>query len=200
MIPQKPSITPYARHPLSIARIVWKRRIQIIIVWLALGSAVVPIVRLIPKTYQAAVTILVDSQKIPEKFISSTVNTSVQDKLATISQQIMSTQNLLKIIESLHLYREERTRLSQEEVLFKMRNAIHIYPMQGQQGGFAISYEGKDPVEIARVANQLGNQLVQENLQTREAQAEGTTEFIRTELDVASAGSMSKRRESANIR
>jgi polysaccharide biosynthesis transport protein len=185
MIPQKPSITPYARHPLSIARIVWKRRTQVIVVWLALGSAVIPVVRLIPKTYQAEVTILVDSQKIPEKFISSTVNTSVQDKLATISQQIMSTKNLLKIIESLNLYQEEQTRLSQEDVLFKMRRSIRIAPMQGQQGGFSISFEGKDPVEIARVANQLGDQLVKENVQTREAQAEGTTEFIRTELDVA---------------
>jgi len=185
MIPQKPSITSYSRHPLSIARIVWKKHTQIIVVWLALGSAVIPVVRLIPKTYQAEVTILVDSQKIPEKFISSTVNTSVQDKLATISQQIMSTNNLLRIIESLNLYQEERTRLPQEEVLAKMRKAIRIAPMQGQQGGFSISFEGKNPVEVANVANQLGNQLVQENVETRESQAEGTTEFIRTELDVA---------------
>ena len=175
----------YVRHPLSIARIVWKRRIQIVVVWLALGSAVIPAVRLIPKTYQAEVTILVDSQKIPENFISSTVNTSVQDKLATIRQQIMSTNNLLRIIQSLNLYQEERAQLTQEDMLFKMRKAIRIAPMQGQQGGFSISIEGKNPVEVANVANQLGNQLVKENVQTREAQAEGTTEFIRTELDVA---------------
>src|SRR5579863_4902174 len=176
MIPQKPSITSYSRHPLSIARLVWKKRTQIIVVWLALGAAVIPVVRLIPKTYQAEVTILVDSQKIPEKFISSTVNTSVQDKLATISQQIMSTNNLLRIIENLNLYQVERTRLPQEEVLAKMRKSIRIAPMQGQQGGFSISFEGKNPVEVANVANQLGNQLVQENVQTRESQAEGTTE------------------------
>ena len=65
---------------------------------------------MIPATYRAEAVILVDGQKVPERYVASTVNADVQDRLATISQQILATSRLQRIIDSYHLYQREKPR------------------------------------------------------------------------------------------
>jgi uncharacterized protein involved in exopolysaccharide biosynthesis len=47
---------------------------------------------------------------------------------------------------------------------------------------FRISYSGKQPAVVAQVTNRLANLFIEENLRTRESEAEGTSEFVGTEL------------------
>src|SRR5262245_61314935 len=93
---------------LSIVRMIWKRKLQILFATTALSAAAVTVAWLWPATYRAETLILVDSQKIPEKFVSPTVNAELQDRLATISQRILSNTRLQKIIQSFRLYEKER--------------------------------------------------------------------------------------------
>src|SRR5437879_10264402 len=91
----------------SLIRILWKRKIHVIVTWAALSSIVVAVVISLPATYRAETLILVDSQKIPEKFVSATVSMELQDRLATIRQQILSSTRLLMIIVSFKLSANE---------------------------------------------------------------------------------------------
>ena len=50
---------------------------------------------------------------------------------------------------------------------------------------FRVSYQGPNPVVVAQVANLLANFYADENLRTRETQAEGTSEFIEAQLKEA---------------
>jgi polysaccharide biosynthesis transport protein len=172
--------------PLSIARMLWKRKWPILIFWVLIACSSAVIVRKLPTLYSAEALILVDAQKIPEKFVTSTVSTDVQDRLASISQQILSSTRLKKIIDDFDLYREERKSLVQEEILEKMRNDISIRLERGwignRPGAFRIGYQGPDPAVVAQVANRIANLYIEENLKTREVQAEGTSEFIDTQL------------------
>ena len=93
--------------PLSIARTIWKRKGLVLGSWLVLSAAVIVIVAGLPAVYQAQALILVDSQKIPDNFVSSTVNSDLQDRITAISQQILSS-------------------LFEEEILEKMRKDIGI--------------------------------------------------------------------------
>jgi polysaccharide biosynthesis transport protein len=52
-------------------------------------------------------------------------------------------------------------------------------------GAFRIGYQGSEPAVVAQVANRLTNLYVEENLKTRELQAEGTSEFLETQLHEA---------------
>ena len=70
-------------------------------VWIAGTAATVLLARLLPRTYKAEALILVDSQEIPEKYVEPTVTTAMQERLATLSQQILSATRLGKIISSL---------------------------------------------------------------------------------------------------
>jgi succinoglycan biosynthesis transport protein ExoP len=175
--------------PLSLARMLWKSKTLIGLVWIFLCLLSAAVVYSIPATYKAEAVILVDSQKVPERYVASTVNTDIQDRLATISQQILATSRLQRIIDSNHLYEREKPGLSQEEIVEMMRKdtKITLERSWGQEhtSAFRIAYQGRDPATVSNVANQIGNLFIEENLRTRENHAEGTSAFIEEQLQQA---------------
>jgi polysaccharide chain length determinant protein (PEP-CTERM system associated) len=172
--------------PLSLIRILWKRKFYVLVTAATLSVGVLTVVMLWPATYRAETLILVDSQKIPEKFVSATVSAELQDRLATISQRILSNTRLQQIVETFKLYEKERKKLSQEEVLEIMRADIHMTVekgwVQNRPGAFRVSYEGHNPNVVADVTNQLGSLFIEENLRARETIAEGTSDFMKSQL------------------
>ena len=144
---------------------------------------------MIPPTYRAEAVILVDGQKVPERYVASTVNADVQDRLATISQEILASSRLQRIIDSYHLYQRERRSLPQEEIIEQMRSDTKVTLEHGwgqeRTSAFRIAYQGRDAVTTAEVANQIGNLFIEENLRTRENHAEGTSAFIEEQLEQA---------------
>jgi len=176
--------------PLSIIRMLWKQKLMVLTVWLLLTVVAVVGVVAMPAIYRAETLVLVDSQKIPEKFVSTTVSADLRERLASLSQQILSSSHLLKIIQTFDLYPDERRRsLPVEDVLEMMRRDISIRVEKGwtdqHPGAFRVSFEGKDPAILAEVANQLGNLFVDEDLRARELHAADTQEFIQSQLEQA---------------
>src|SRR5947209_165838 len=112
--------------PWSIARTLWKGKWILMAVWMVITVTGAAIVHYLPAVYTAQAVILVDSQKIPERFVFSTVSTELQDRLASISQQILSSTQLNRIINDLGLYRVERRSMSQEEIVDRTRKDIDI--------------------------------------------------------------------------
>ncbi len=52
-------------------------------------------------------------------------------------------------------------------------------------GAFRIGYQGTNPKLVAEVANELASLFIEENLRTRERQAQGTADFIDSQLQAA---------------
>jgi polysaccharide chain length determinant protein (PEP-CTERM system associated) len=167
----------------------WKSKALIGLIWIFLTLLSGAAIYMIPAIYKAEAVILVDGQRVPEKYVSSTANADVQDRLATISQRILATSRLQKIIETNHLYQREKSNLQQEEIIELMRRDTKITLERGwsqdRTSAFRIAYQGRDPVTVADVANQIGNLFIEENLRTRENHAEGTSEFIEEQLQQA---------------
>ncbi len=186
MSAQQKALVPSELHPLSIVRMFWKRKLAVGLVWI-LGSAITGlVVWKLPPVYKAEALIVVDSQKIPDRYVAATVSTEIQDRIATIGQQIMSSSQLKKIIDDFGLYKEERKTLFQEEILDLMRKDVTVVLEKGwignRPGAFRVGYQGPDPSTVAQVANRLANLYIEENLRVREVQAEGTSEFMDTQL------------------
>lgn len=172
--------------PLSLLRAVYKHRLAVLLTFV-LGSALTgAVVYQLPAIFRSEALILVESQRIPEKFVASTVDVNLRDRINTISQQILSHRRLLEIIEKFNLYRAQRTRLPQEEVVEEMRKDIEIRVEEGwpqdRPGAFRVAYHGPQPGVVALVANQLANLFIEENLRAREVHALGTSEFLETQL------------------
>ena len=163
-------------------------RWAIILGWAVLTAATVAFVYRLPAIYSAEALILIDAQKIPERFVPTTVSAETEDRLASISQEILSNTRLKKIIDDYDLYREERKSKPLDDVVQLMRKDIssHIKVERGwgnnKPDAFRVGYEGKDPALVAQVANQLANLFIEANLRAREGQAEGTSEFINMQV------------------
>jgi len=161
--------------------------------WIFLGTVILSlvgfaIVLLMPDRYKATTTILVDPQKVSEKYVSPTVNSDPGQRLTTITQQVLSTTRLQQIIDDMHLYPELRGKISREELIDLMRKDITITVKQGSSSGlsaFTIEYEGRQRQQVAQVANQLAASFIEWNVKSREQQSQDTTEFLDAQLKEA---------------
>jgi polysaccharide biosynthesis transport protein len=145
-------------------------------------------VSLWPNVFRATTTILVDPQKIPERYVAATITTDPNARMNTLTQQVLSASRLQEIIDKNNLYPNMRKKRSREEVLDYMRAKTTIEvkestePEQGLSS-FTISYEDTDRLLVASIANQLAASFIDWNLKSRQQQALGTTEFLSSELD-----------------
>ncbi|HXB75643.1 MAG TPA: Wzz/FepE/Etk N-terminal domain-containing protein [Candidatus Acidoferrales bacterium] len=178
--------------PFSIARMLWKRKTLIVALWLLLSAVTGFVVWRLPSVYSSEAVILVDSQKIPDKYVTSTVSTDLQDRLATLNQQILSATRLKKVIDDLDLYHDERQTHVEEEIIEMMRKDIAVKVERGwianRPGAFRIVYQGQNPGVVAQVANRIAGFYIEENMKTREIQAAGTSDFIESQLQQAKKG------------
>jgi polysaccharide chain length determinant protein (PEP-CTERM system associated) len=177
--------------PLSVVRMIWKRKYLAMAFWIPMGLLTAVIVYSLPAVYRAEAVILVESQRIPERFVTSTVNAELKDRLATLSQQIFSYKRFLEIVERFDLYHDERKTHVQEEIIEMMRSDVAIQVddtwttksrSETRPSAFRISYQGTNPEVVALVTNQLANLFIDENLHSREVQATGTSEFLGSQL------------------
>jgi succinoglycan biosynthesis transport protein ExoP len=147
-------------------------------------------VSLLPNIYRATTTILVDPQKIPERYVASTITTDPNARLNTLTQQVLSDSRLQEILDKDNLYPELQKKKSREEVLDYMRQKTKIELKQTPQpdqglSSFSISYEDEDRSLVANIANHLASSFIEWNLRVRQQQALGTTEFLSNELQQA---------------
>jgi polysaccharide biosynthesis transport protein len=189
-LPIKPATPALAQFsPLTLLRMLWLHRLAVLLIWLVVSGIAAAIVQMLPAVYEAEASILVLPQNIPATVVQSMVTTNVQDRLATITQQILSNQQLQKVIDDFGLYRKEKKDLIPEEITLLMRDKIKVKMEKGwtnnSTGAFKVSFDGDDPAQVAQVANRLANLFIENNMTTRETQVEGTSEFLETQLQDA---------------
>lgn len=161
---------------------IFLRRIWYVVIPIAVVlSAVALYASYAPKVYRATTTILVIPQKVPEAFVRSTVTERVEERLQSLVQDILSRTRLEQVISEFKLFPEEAENLPLEKVVELMRKNIQV-EFKWRESSFTISYVGKDPKVVTTVANKLASLLIEENLKLREQQAQGTSEFLNTEL------------------
>src|SRR4030042_2331441 len=81
-----------------------KRKWIIIICYLSVFFGAVVHLMVTPKLFKSTTTILVIPQQVPENFVRSTVTEGVEDRLATIQQQLTSTTRLTKGMEGVGVF------------------------------------------------------------------------------------------------
>lgn len=178
--------------PLSILRAIWKRKAAILAMFLVLTVISVTVVVLLPPEYSASALILIEQQRIPERFVTATVNETLDSRLNRIHNQVRAYDVLVRIIEEFNLYPEERAELPEEEVVENMREHISVSLVAGltaNRGGdataFRVSFRDARPDHVAQVTNRLANTFVDENKRSRTVAAEGTASFIDTQIQDA---------------
>jgi polysaccharide chain length determinant protein (PEP-CTERM system associated) len=137
----------------------------------------------LPRVYEASTLILIQHQRVPERIVSPVVNTDIESRIGTISQQIRSRTNLERVMKEFDLSLDP---VLMEDKVAALRGRIKVdlsrTANRRETEAFSISFQDGDPSTAMKVANGLATFFIDENLRMREAQAVGTTDFLEAEL------------------
>jgi len=138
--------------------------------------------------YQSSTLILVEQPTMPKEYVTPNVTIEMQERLQSITQQILSRTRLLRIIDRLGLYSAPAAHLSPDEKVEQMRKDIAIDLVRGQGNlvtGFNVSYTSGAPLLAQSVTGALTDLFINENLEARQQQSEDTTKFLEAQLESA---------------
>jgi polysaccharide chain length determinant protein (PEP-CTERM system associated) len=169
-----------------LCNLAWQKRFHILIPLVGALAVGLLLAFLLPKVYEARTLILVEPQQVPSEYVRAIVAQDIRSRIGTITQQIMSRSNLEKVIEKFQLFTEpQRENMFMEDKLEAMRDKISVSVSRAHGGAdaFSITYRGGDPETVMQVANMLTNLFIESNLQIRQEQAQGTSNFLDEELE-----------------
>jgi polysaccharide chain length determinant protein (PEP-CTERM system associated) len=154
-----------------------------------LPIAAVGITYFIPPQYVSQTLVLIDQQRVPENFVRPIVSEDIDSRIASMKQQIESRSSLQPIIDRYGLYANQK--LSMDARIDLARAAIGIDPIHSEIArsnglpGFYISFTASDPHTAQQVCGDITSLFTGANIKSRAEAAEGTTEFLKEQLDDA---------------
>ncbi|MDJ0803915.1 MAG: GNVR domain-containing protein [Desulfobacterales bacterium] len=173
--------------PATIWEIISRRRWFIIVsmtVAIVVGSYLAIVM---PKLYFTQTVILVEPQRVPEKYVKSLVTDDINSRIQTIAQQILSRTNLENIITQFNLFSDPVfDNVYIEDKVSMLKDHVSVAVRSGRRktasASFTIGVKNKDPKLAMHIANALAASFISENLKVRETQALSTSEFLDSEL------------------
>jgi uncharacterized protein involved in exopolysaccharide biosynthesis len=179
----------------QIRGIIRRRRKSFFIAFISILIIGTTMAFILPPIFLSKATILIEGQQIPPDYVRTTITSFVEERLQIITQRIMSRGRLLEIINRFNLYADMKEKYTTEEIIEKMREDIKFKTISAEVKdrrtghasvatiAFTLSYEGKNPGTVQKVANVLTSLYLEENLKTREERASNTTEFLQQEME-----------------
>ncbi len=196
MVPQTQTSVPDTREKILSY---WRRRKTFYVVTAAAAVLAILLAVLLPATYQSTATILIEQQEIPQELVRSVITSFADQRVQVISQRVMTTQNLLGLIERYNLYPDIREKQPHEVLLAKMRTDIGMHmisadvidPRSGRPTqatiAFAVSYQSRSPQLALKIANEVTSLYLNENLSSRTQLLQQTSSFFSEEANRQSA-------------
>ncbi|MHB2009936.1 MAG: GumC family protein [Acidobacteriaceae bacterium] len=187
----------------------WLLILCLAIVFLAIGGAISYIV---PPLYESQTLILIEQQKVPEDYVKPVVDENLGARLASMKEQILSRSRLEPIIMKYNLFAGDknatRSRVEFLKPIMRRFNLlagdentmdqrieltrkavkitqIHSAEASGGMPGFFIAFQAHDARTAQEVCGEITSLFISENLSARERSAEGTTDFLKQQLDDA---------------
>ena len=141
----------------------------------------------IPPEYLSQTLVLVEGQKVSEGYVKPVLTEDLDSQLATLKEQIMSRSRLQPILENYNLF--GTMHMDMDDRIELMRKNIDIKPIHSEIGrglpGFYISFKASDPRTAQAVCSEITSMFTNQNLALRAQSAEGTTDFLKAQLDAA---------------
>jgi polysaccharide chain length determinant protein (PEP-CTERM system associated) len=170
--------------PEDIAAIAWRRKWIVASVVAVVTTAAIAMSLRLPDLYRSETLILVVPQRVPESYVRSTVTMRIEDRLRSLRQQILSRSNLERIMDDFQLFREEiGDQQPVELIVEKMRQRVQVDTVR--EDTFRVGYVDTSPRIAMIVADRLAAMFIEENLRDRGLLADGTNEFLESQLAAA---------------
>jgi polysaccharide chain length determinant protein (PEP-CTERM system associated) len=171
----------------------WWILLPLFLCWITVWSAS----WLLPTTYESQAVILIEQQKVPEQYVLSNVNVNPEERLQSMTQQILSRTGLQSIIDDFHLYPPPHglSKLFQsEDQVEQMSKDIKIDLVQapgqapgrtGELTAFKINYTAESPELAQQVNRKLAAQFIDNSMTSQARLSQSTTSFLNKQLEDA---------------
>ena len=140
--------------------------------------------------YTSQTLVLIEPQTVPDTYVKPIITEDLDSRLASMKEQILSRSRLEPIIEKFNL---GGPGMDMDDKVTTTRKNISINPIhseiQGSGGlpGFFIAFTASDPHTAQLVCREITSLFISQSLQASQASAEGTTQFLKGQLDQAKA-------------
>ncbi len=148
-----------------------------------------------PPTFRSAATILIEEPDIPRDFVTSTIGAAADQRVQVITQRVMTTQNLIEIINKYDLYPEARktepltavVETLRDDIAMEMISADIIDPRRGLPTkatiAFQLTFDHSNPRGAQQIVNELVSLYLAANLRDRRERTALTTDFLEQEAE-----------------
>jgi len=170
-----------------------RRRFLLISVLSVIGIiAGIVAARVLPKRYISRTLVLV--QQPEAQPVTPLVTDNVNQRLATMQQQILSTTRLEPVIRDLNLYPRDINRMPMDMLVERLRQAVTITPIAPMTEtraqnlpGFTISVVFDDPQLAQKICSMITSMFIEEDIKVSRGVDYGTTQFLNEQLDQSKA-------------
>lgn len=175
-------------------QILKRRKKPFLIPFIIVLSLAAALAMLLPPTYRSEATILVERQEIPEDIVGTTVTGFVQERIESITQKVLTTENLLDVANNIGI--ETGAGVNQGELVKSLRQSISVEmvdieasdPGRGRATtltvAFVIAADAETPAKANKIAKRIAELYLEENRRLRIEQASDVSQFIDTQSEL----------------
>jgi polysaccharide chain length determinant protein (PEP-CTERM system associated) len=178
----------------DVKRVLWKRWWILPVCAVGCGALAVLVATQLPKKYTSQTLVLVAKPTVPTDYVKPVVTEDLNQRLASMKEQILSRTRLEPVIEKLDLYHADRGKFQMEDLIERLRKAIEISPLEPMPGtqdrsipGFSVNVTFDDPRSAQQICTEITSMFMEQNARALEQQAVRTTSFIGRQLKEAKA-------------
>src|SRR6266852_1167655 len=175
--------------------LILRRKRRMIIIPAILGALAGYLICLVlPTKYTSHTTVLVERPTVPDNYVKPVVNEDLNQRLASMQEQILSRTRLQHLVEQFGLSAKDAKRVPMEELVERLKKSIKVTPLSPMPGTRSAELPGFD-VDVtlgeARLAQQICTEItsmfMEQNVRLRQHRAEDTTQFLAKQLGEAKA-------------
>lgn len=168
--------------------------------WLIIISAIVgaaagySLCLVLPTRYTSHTVVLVKEPAVPHNYVEPVVNDDMNQRLASMQEQILSRSRLEHLVEQFKLYKKDANRVPMEEVVERLRQSIKVTPLSPTPGtrfqqlpGFSVDVTLAEARLAQQICTEITSMFMEQNLRLHQQQAEDTTQFLARQLEEAKA-------------
>jgi protein tyrosine kinase modulator len=170
-----------------------RRRSWVLILPAVVGAAVGYSVSLaLPARYTSHTVVLVEQPVVPDSYVKPVVSEDLNQRLASMQEQILSRTRLQHLVEQFGMYKEDAKNMPMEVLVARLQKSIVVKPLNPTQGtqpaalpGFNVDVTLGEPWLAQRVCTEITSMFMEQSLRLRQQQAEDTTQFLGAQLQEA---------------
>lgn len=184
-----------------------RRRIWVIVIPTLIAAPVALLISFaFPPRFNSKTLMLVQEQAVPEGFVKPGVTKELTQRVTSLRAKVLSRDRLLPVIDRYGLQKRSGNILGRflgdekvDDVVDDMRDNVivnvlqtslitnqRMAPSKGEQvAGFYIEYSNSSPALAQKICNELAAMFVDEDLRLRQQSSQGTTEFLRRQVEEA---------------